>query len=95
MKVKELIALLSERNPEDIVLISGYETMEGVYVAEADMLVPMQTVQVTGRVDDMSGNRKSVASQGESSVWIGWKDDYRTKTFLEDALNPEDENGEQ
>ncbi len=90
MKVKELIAKLSELNPEDIVLISGYETMGGVYVAEADMLVPMQTVQITDSVDTLLGNRKSVASQGESSVWIGWKDDYRTELFLEDALNPED-----
>ena len=29
MKVKELIAMLNERDPEAIVLISGYETIGG------------------------------------------------------------------
>ena len=44
MKVKELIAMLNERDPEAIVLISGYETIGGTEVAEADVLVEMQSI---------------------------------------------------
>ncbi|EMP9580841.1 hypothetical protein ACEQ8U_005371, partial [Klebsiella pneumoniae] len=44
MKVKELIAILNERDPEAIVLISGYETIGGTEVAEADLVVEMQSI---------------------------------------------------
>lgn len=84
MKVKELIAILNERDPEAIVLISGYETAGGMEVAEADLLVDMQSICLE-KPDILTGNRKIVPSDGETSVWLGWKDDYRTKMFLEDT----------
>lgn len=88
MKVKELIAMLNERDPEAIVLISGYETVGGTEVAEADVLVEMQSICLD-KADNLTGNRKVVPSGGDVSVWLGWKDDYRTKMFLEDAQTPD------
>ncbi|EQA3290219.1 hypothetical protein ACX0LI_001832 [Salmonella enterica subsp. enterica serovar Newport] len=88
MKVKELIAMLNERDPEAIVLISGYETISGTEVAEADLLIDMQSICLE-QADNLTGNRKVVSSGGEDSVWLGWKDDYRTKVFLEDAQIPD------
>ncbi|WP_368744470.1 hypothetical protein [Klebsiella pneumoniae] len=88
MKVKELIAILNERDPEAIVLISGYETIGGTEVAEADLLVEMQSICLE-KADNLTGNRKVVSSGGEASVWLGWKDDYRTRMFLEDAQIPD------
>ncbi|EFI9807880.1 TPA: hypothetical protein ACWK7L_000507 [Escherichia coli] len=84
MKVKELIAMLTKQDPEAVVLISGYETTGGTEVAEADLLVEMQSVCLE-KADNLTGNRKIVSSDGDVSVWLGWKDDYRTKMFLEDA----------
>lgn len=84
MKVKELIAMLTKQDPEAVVLISGYETTGGTEVAEADLLVEMQSVCLE-KADKLTGNRKIVSSDGDVSVWLGWKDDYRTKMFLEDA----------
>ncbi|HHG0625511.1 hypothetical protein [Klebsiella variicola] len=48
------------------------------------MLVEMQSICLE-KADNLTGNRKVVSSGGEDSVWLGWKDDYRTKMFLEDA----------
>ncbi|MCN9478571.1 hypothetical protein NGE51_27580, partial [Klebsiella pneumoniae] len=70
MKVKELIAMLNERDPEAIVLISGYETIGGTEVAEADVLVEMQSICLD-KADNLTGNRKVVPSGGEVSVWEG------------------------
>ncbi|HFV9916539.1 TPA: hypothetical protein ACISXX_004813 [Salmonella enterica subsp. diarizonae serovar 61:l,v:z35] len=91
MKVKELIAMLKEIDPEAIVLISGYETAGGTEVAEADFLVEMQSIFLD-KADNLTGNRRVVPSGGEDSVWLGWKDDYRTKMFLEDAKIPDKTN---
>ncbi|HDT1788021.1 MULTISPECIES: hypothetical protein [Klebsiella pneumoniae complex] len=88
MKVKELIAMLNEIDPEAIVLISGYESIGGTEVAEADLLVEMQSICLH-KADNLTGNRKVVSSGGEGSVWLGWKDDYRTRMFLEDAQIPD------
>ncbi|MGS4822626.1 hypothetical protein ACN4GA_26985 [Raoultella terrigena] len=41
------------------------------------------------KADNLTGNRKVVPSGGEVSVWLGWKDDYRTNMFLEDAQIPD------
>ncbi|EKA1638890.1 hypothetical protein OJ405_002378 [Salmonella enterica] len=91
MKVKELIAMLNEVDPEAIVLISGYETAGGTEVAEVDLLVEMQSICLD-KADNLTGNRRVVSSGGEDSVWLGWKDDYRTKMFLEDAQIPDKTN---
>lgn len=90
MKVKELLALLAEKDPEAVVLISGFEVVGTVYVAEADVIADMQTVPVPAHLTDtMTGNRQCVSAGGESSVWIGWHDDYRTESFLRDAQHPD------
>lgn len=80
--------MLNERDPEAIVLIYGYKTVGGTEVAEADVLVEMQSICLD-KADNLTGNRKVVPSGGDVSVWLGRKDDYRTKMFLEDAQTPD------
>ncbi|OUK56710.1 hypothetical protein, partial [Enterobacter hormaechei] len=84
MKVKELIAMLNERDPEAIVLISGYETIGGTEVAEADLLIDMQSICLE-QADNLTGNRKVVSSGGEDSVWLGWKDDWHCCKVSDEA----------
>lgn len=90
MKVKELLSLLADKDPEAVVLISGFETVGTAYTAEADMVADMQTVAAP-HLDTMTGNRQCVSSGGEPSVWIGWQGDYRTAGFVRIARNPNED----
>ncbi|EKT4478400.1 hypothetical protein QEL91_004126 [Pseudomonas putida] len=85
MKVKDLIALLAKEDPDAVVVVAGFETVASNDVAEVDMLTACTTAE--SREDSMTGNRK-VVSQGEATVWLGWTDDYRTKSFLDAVANP-------
>lgn len=87
MKVRELQALLTECNPDATVLISGFETTASLWVAEADTVTPC--VSVSQPESSTLGNRK-LASDGEASVWIGWRNDYRTNSLLDAVANPEE-----
>ncbi|MCK8417616.1 hypothetical protein [Erwinia amylovora] len=92
MKVKELLTLLAEKDPEAVVLIAGFETDSTPYAAEADTVADMQTVPAAPHIaDPMTGNRQCVSSGGEPSVWIGWQGDYRTETFIRIARNPDED----
>lgn len=87
MKVKELQAMLAECDPEATVLISGFETTASLWVAEADTVTTC--VSVVQTETPTLGNRK-LSSEGDASVWIGWRNDYRTNTFLNAVASPED-----
>ncbi|ENH3410722.1 MAG TPA: hypothetical protein VGI71_04020 [Scandinavium sp.] len=87
MKVKELQAMLAGYDPDATVLISGFETTASLWVAEADTVT--NCASVLQPETPMLGNRK-LSSDGDASVWIGWRNDYRTDTFLHALATPED-----
>ena len=87
MNVKELIAKLQNLDPEAIVVVAGFETQSTGRVAEPDIIKECLTVLTNE--DPMEGNR-ILASDGESSVWIGWGRDYRTE-YLISAIDDPDE----
>ncbi|UVO09334.1 hypothetical protein LW347_04995 [Pectobacterium polonicum] len=87
MKVKELQAILAACDQDSVVLIAGFETTASLYVAEADLVIPCNSVSKSEGA--MSGNR-NISVEGEPSIWIGWNNDYRTKTFLDAVANPEE-----
>lgn len=86
MKVKDLMALLAKEDPEAAVVVAGFETVASNEVAEVDLLTTCTTAEA--REDSMTGNR-IVVSQGDPTVWLGWTNDYRTKSFLDVVADPE------
>ncbi|WP_447886160.1 hypothetical protein [Serratia fonticola] len=87
MKVRELQAILAECDPDATVLISGFETTASLWVAEADTVTPCTSVLQPE--SSTLGNRK-LARDGDASVWIGWSNDYRTSSFLDAVVTPEE-----
>ncbi|MBA0170455.1 hypothetical protein [Pectobacterium versatile] len=87
MKVKELQKYLAACDPDNIILIAGFETVSTMLVAEPDLVIQCKSVPY--KEDAMSGNR-CVCSNGDSSVWIGWNNDYRTEHFLDHFAAPEE-----
>lgn len=86
MKVKEMIEILRKQDQDAEVVIAGYETMYSIVVAQADLVKTCKTVSC--EPVHLEGNRK-LSSQGESSVWIGCSEDYRTQAHLEAIDDPE------
>lgn len=86
MKVKELLKLLENTDPEAVVLVAGYETMFTNMVASPDLVKTCKTVPHD--VDSMSGNRE-LSTDGEPSVWIGWSKDYRGAAHIEAIEDPD------
>ena len=87
MKVKELITQLQNLDPEAIVLVAGFETQSTGRVSEADIIKECLTVSTSE--DPMEGNRK-LSREGEASVWLGWRKDYRTGYFLRAIDDPDE-----
>lgn len=87
MKVKDLKALIANADDEATVLVAGFETVACNWVAEADLVIECKTV--TELENSMLGIRKLVR-EGESAIWIGWTNDYRTKSFLDAVKDPEE-----
>ena len=87
MKVKELITQLQNLDPEAIVLVAGFETQSTGRVAEADIIKECLTVSTSE--DPMQGNRK-LSREGEASVWLGWRKDYRTEYCLRAIDDPDE-----
>lgn len=85
MKVKDLMALLAKEDPEAVVVVAGFETVASNDVAEVDLLTSCTTAE--SLKDSMTGNRR-VVSQGDATVWLGWTEDYRTRSFLDVVANP-------
>lgn len=48
MKVKELQAILAACDQDSVVLIAGFETTASLYVAEADLVIPCNSVSKSG-----------------------------------------------
>lgn len=87
MKVKELLVLLSSCDPEAIVVVDGYEAVQGPELAEVDLVSLCKSVET--REEAMTGNRE-MSDDGIPSVWIGWSKDYRTdESLLETAVVPQ------
>lgn len=85
--IERLQAIREQVGGSAKVAVAGFETDASNWIAEADMVILCEAEVCSA--DSMLGNLK-LKKPGSPTVWLGWSKDYRTRSFLDAAANPDE-----